>query len=140
MTATDEPGIGNESDDHWVVDNISALDQDDAASAKPGRISHRCTLLDVGHNRRRDALLAIWPPDGKVSNTNIHHNVAQAMSLVHGLANPVLIVIGAEIAAGTQTAVDNQTWQVPTIRVLPHEYWPHEQRNRNQEGRRKREL
>ena len=85
-------------------------------------------------------MLAIWPPDGKVSNTNIHHNVAQAMSLVHGLANPVLIVIGAEIAAGTQTAVDNQTWQVPTIRVLPHEYWPHEQRNRNQEGRRKREL
>ena len=37
--------------------------------------SHRCTL-DVGHNRRRDALLAIWPPDGKVSNMNIHHNVA----------------------------------------------------------------
>ena len=117
LQTLDERGIGNESDDHWVVENISALDQDDAASAKPGRISHRCTLLDVGHNRRRDALLAIWPPDGKVSNTNIHHNVAQAMSLVHGLANPVLIVIGAEIAAGTQTAVDNQTWQVPTIRI-----------------------
>ena len=117
LQTLDERGIGNESDDHWVVDNISALDQDDAPSAKPGRISHRCTLLDVGHNRRRDALLAIWPPDGKVSNTNIHHNVAQAMSLLHGLANPVLIVIGAEIAAGTQTTVDNQTWQVPTIRI-----------------------
>ena len=48
---------------------------------------------------------------------NIHHNVAQAMGLVAGLTNPVLIVIGAEIAAGTQTAVDNETWQVPTIRI-----------------------
>ena len=117
LQTLDERGIGNESDDHWVVENISALDQDDAASAKPGRISHRCTLLDVGHNRRRDALLAIWPPDGKVSDMNIHHNVAQAMGLVAGLTNPVLIVIGAEIAAGTQTAVDNETWQVPTIRI-----------------------
>ena len=117
LQTLDERGIGNESDDHWVVDNISALDQDDAASGKPGRISHRCTLLDAGHNRRRDALLAIWPPDGRVSNTNIHHNVAQAMSLLHGLNNPVLIVVGAEIAAGTDTAVDNETWQVPTIRI-----------------------
>ena len=117
LQTLDERGIGNESDDHWVVDNISALDQDDPASAKPGRISHRCTLLDVGHNRRRDALLAIWPPDGRVSDTNIHHNVAQAMGLLHGLNNPVLIVVGAEIATGTQTAVDNETWQVPTIRI-----------------------
>ena len=117
LQTLDERGIGNGSDDHWVVENISALDQDDAASVTPGRISHRCTLLDVGHNRRRDALLAIWPPDGKVSNMNIHHNVAQAMGLLVGLTNPVLIVIGAEIAAGPQTAVDDHTWQVPTIRI-----------------------
>ena len=117
LQTLDERGIGNETDDHWVVENVNAIDHEDAVMAKPGRISHRCTLLDVGHNRRRDALVAIWPPDGKVSNTNIHHNVAQAMSLLPGLNNPVLIVIGAEIAAGTQTTVDNQTWQVPTIRI-----------------------
>ena len=26
-------------------------------------------------------------------------------------------MVGAEIVAGTQTAVDNETWQVPTIRI-----------------------
>ena len=113
----DEHGIRNENNDHRVVESISSIAIDQAATGKPGRITHRCPLLDIGHNHRRDALLAIWPPGGKVSNTNIHHNVAQAISLVHGVSNAVPLVIGPEIAAGTQTAVDNETWQVPTIRI-----------------------
>ena len=112
----DESGVRSDSGQHWNVEGIQSLIDEETKGETPGLLSHSATLVDRKTGQKKPAAIAIWPEDAKVDVTAIQRNVRQLQN--YPVRKPeVLVVVGAEFAGGTEPGTGGHQWFVEVMRV-----------------------
>ena len=110
----DETGVRSDSAQHWDLEGVQSIVDEQSNGNTPGALSHICTLVDRQSGRKKAAVIGIWPEDAKVDVTAIHRNVQEVMKRS---AKEVLIAVGAEFADGTEPGKKGHRWAAEVMRV-----------------------
>ena len=112
----DESGVRSDSGQHWNVEGIQSLINEETKGETPGLLSHSATLVDRKTGQKKPAAIAIWPEDAKVDVTAIQRNVRQVQNYPARKLE-VLVVVGAEFAGGTEPGTGGHQWFVEVMRI-----------------------
>ena len=110
----DATGVRSDSGQHWDLEGVQSIVDEQSNGKTPGALSHTGTLVDRQSGRKKPAVIGIWPEDAKVDVTTIHRNVQEAMKRS---AKEVLIAVGAEFADGTEPGKKGHRWAAEVMRV-----------------------
>ena len=110
----DETGVRSDSAQHWDLEGVQSIVDEQSNGKTPGALSHTGTLVDRQSGRKKAAVIGIWPEDAKVDVTAIHRNVQEVMKRS---AKEVLIAVGAEFADGTEPGKKGHRWAAEVMRV-----------------------
>ena len=110
----DETGVRSDSDQHWDLEGVESIVDEDTNGKTPGALSHAATLVDRQSGSKKRAVIAVWPEDAKVDVTAIHRNVSEVIGRGGG---EVLVAVGAEFGDGTEPGKKGHRWAVEVMRV-----------------------
>ncbi len=110
----DETGVRSDSGQHWNLEGLQSILNEQSSGTALGTLTHTGTLVDRKSGKKERAVVAIWPEDAKVDVTAMQRNVRE---VVKRSAGEVLITVGAEFAEGTEAGNRGHRWAVEVMRI-----------------------
>ena len=110
----DETGVRSDSKQHWDLEGVQSIVDEQSNGKTPGTLSHIGTLVDRQSGRKAPAVIAIWPEDAKIDVTAIQRNVREVLKRSQG---EVLVAVGVEFADGTEPGKKGHRWAAEVMRV-----------------------
>ena len=110
----DETGVKSDSGQHWDIEGVESIVDEQSNGKTPGTLSHTATLVDRKSGKKAAAVIGIWPEDAKVDVTAIQRNVQEIFKRSR---EEVLVAVGAEFADGTEPGKKGHRWAAEVMRV-----------------------
>ena len=110
----DETGVRSDSGQHWDIEGVQSIVDEQSSGQTPGALSHTGILVDRQSGKKSPAVIGIWPEDAKVDVTAIQRNVREVLNRSRG---EVLVAVGAEFADGTEPGKKGHRWAAEVMRV-----------------------
>ena len=110
----DETGVRSDSGQHWDLEGVQSIVDEQSNGKSPGALSHTGTLVDRQSGKKAPAVVAIWPEDAKIDVTAIQRNVREVLARSR---EEVLVAVGAEFADGTEPGKKGHRWAAEVMRV-----------------------
>ena len=110
----DETGVRSDSGQHWDLEGVQSIVDEESNGKSPGSLSHTGTLVDRQSGKKASAVIAVWPEDARVDVAALHRNVRDVMQRSLG---EVLVAVGADFADGTEPGQKGQRWALEVMRV-----------------------